>query len=107
KSIDILKDASATAIYGSRGANGVILVTTNRGQKGQKAKVTYNGFYGAKQVFAKYPMMSGPDMVKLRELNVPYKTYGLDEAQNVDTDWQDLIYRTGTITSHDVGITGG
>lgn len=107
KSIDVLKDASATAIYGSRGANGVILVTTNRGQKGQKPTVTYNGFYGAKEVFGKYPMMSGPDMVKLRQLNVPYTSYGQDEAENVDTDWQDLLYRTATITSHDVGIAGG
>ena len=60
KSIDILKDASATAIYGSRGANGVILVTTNKGQKGQKAQFTYNGYYGTRNVFAKYPMMNGP-----------------------------------------------
>ena len=107
KSIDILKDASATAIYGSRGANGVILVTTNRGTKGQKPRVSYNGFYGQKKVFGKYPMMSGPDMVRLRQLNVPYTTYGLDEAEDVNTDWQDLLYRTATITSHDVGVTGG
>src|SRR5659263_577403 len=48
KSIDILKDASATAIYGSRGANGVILVSTNKGQKGAKAQVSYNSYYGVK-----------------------------------------------------------
>ncbi len=107
KSIDILKDASATAIYGSRGANGVILVTTNRGQLGQKPRVTYNAFYGRKEVFGKFPLMSGPDMVRLRQLNVPYTSYGLDEAEDVDTDWQDLLYRTATITSHDVGISGG
>lgn len=65
KSIDILKDASATAIYGSRGANGVILVTTNRGQMGQQARVNYNSFTGIKNVFGKFPMMTGPDMVKL------------------------------------------
>lgn len=55
KSIDILKDASATAIYGSRGANGVILVSTNKGTKGQEAKFSYNGYYGLKDIFAKYP----------------------------------------------------
>ena len=66
KSLDILKDASATAIYGSRGANGVLLITTNKGQKGQKAKFTYNGYYGMKKVFAPYPMMDGPEFVKLR-----------------------------------------
>ncbi len=66
KSIDILKDASATAIYGSRGANGVILITTNKGQTGQKAQFTYNGYYGLKKVFAQYPMMDGPEFVALR-----------------------------------------
>lgn len=107
KSIDILKDASATAIYGSRGANGVILVTTNRGQHGQKAKVTYNGYYGQKKVFSNYPLMSGPDMVRLRQLNVPYTSYGLDEAEDVSTDWQNLLYRTATVASHDVTLSGG
>ncbi|MFC3199396.1 SusC/RagA family TonB-linked outer membrane protein [Parapedobacter deserti] len=107
KSLDILKDASATAIYGSRGANGVILVTTNRGQMGQQARVSYNSFTGMKEVFGKFPMMSGPDMVKLRQLNVPYNSYGLDEAEDIDTDWQDLLYRTATMTSHDVSISSG
>ncbi|HEX7015040.1 MAG TPA: TonB-dependent receptor [Cyclobacteriaceae bacterium] len=106
KSIDILKDASATAIYGSRGANGVILVTTHKGQKGQKARLTYNGYYGAKRVFGKYPMMDGPKFVALREAAGLYSN-GLDESNDVNTDWQDLLYRTGTITSHDVGISGG
>ena len=106
KSVDILKDASATAIYGSRGANGVILITTYKGQKGQKARVSYNGYYGAKKVFAKYPMMDGPKFLALREAAGLY-SLGLDEAEDVSTDWQDLLYRTGTITSHDVGISGG
>lgn len=107
KSIDVLKDASATAIYGSRGANGIILVTTHKGTKGQKARVSYNGFHGAKKVFAKYPLMTGDDMVELRKLNIPYTSYGLDEAEGVNTDWQDLLYRTAITTSHDVGLSGG
>ncbi len=107
KSLDILKDASATAIYGSRGANGVILISTNRGLSGQEARVSYNSFTGMKEVFGKFPLMSGPDMVKLRQLNVPYTTYGQDESEDMDTDWQDLLYRTATMTSHDVGISSG
>ena len=63
KSIDILKDASATAIYGSRGANGVILITTNKGQKGQKATFTYNTYSGLKNILAKYPMINNSDFV--------------------------------------------
>ena len=66
KSIDILKDASATAIYGSRGANGVLLVTTNRGQSGQKAKLTYNGYYGTSQIFSKIDMMNGEEFAAMR-----------------------------------------
>lgn len=107
KSLDILKDASATAIYGSRGANGVILITTNKGQQGQQARVAYNSFTGVKEVFGKFPMMSGPEMVRLRQLNIPYTSYGLDEAEDVNTDWQDLLYRTATMTSHDVTISSG
>lgn len=105
KSVDILKDASATAIYGSRGANGVILVTTNRGQKG-KAKVSYNGFHGLKTVFAEYPMMSGPEFAALRQAAGMYNN-ALDESNDVNTDWQDKLYRTGMMTSHDVGVSGG
>ena len=106
KSIDILKDASATAIYGSRGANGVILVTTNRGQIGQNTRVTYNSYYGLKKVFADYPMMDGPEFVALRAAAGQF-TNTLDESDDVNTDWQDLFYRTGMVTSHDVGVSGG
>ncbi|WP_225975211.1 TonB-dependent receptor [Anseongella ginsenosidimutans] len=106
KSVDILKDASATAIYGSRGANGVILVTTRKGRPGQEAKVNYNSYYGAKTVFAEYPMMDGPEFVALRKAAGQF-TNALDEADDVNTDWQDLLYRTGVVTSHDVSITGG
>jgi TonB-linked SusC/RagA family outer membrane protein len=106
KSIDILKDASATAIYGSRGANGVILVTTDRGRMEEKATVSYNGYYGAKTVFARYPMMDGPEYSKLRKLVDMYDN-GQDEFDDFNTDWQDLFYKTGIVTNHDVGITGG
>ncbi|SKB45763.1 TonB-linked outer membrane protein, SusC/RagA family [Parapedobacter luteus] len=106
KSIDILKDASATAIYGSRGANGVILVTTNKGQSGQPARVSYNSFQGLKNVFSKYPMMNGPEFVALRTAAGQYQN-GLDESDDVDTDWQDLFYRTGNVISQDVGVSAG
>ena len=106
KSVDILKDASATAIYGSRGANGVILVSTNKGKKGQKARFTFDNYYGLKSVFARYPMMDGPEFVKLRKAAGIY-TNGVDESDNVNTDWQDLFYGTGMVTSNDFGVSGG
>jgi TonB-linked SusC/RagA family outer membrane protein len=107
RSIDILKDAAATAIYGSRGANGVILITTNKGLKGQKAKVTYNGYYGVKNIFAQYPMMDGPEFRALRTAANMYPIDGADEADTYNTNWQDLFYRKGAVTSHDVGVSGG
>lgn len=106
RSIDILKDASATAIYGSRGANGVILVTTNKGGVGQEARFSYNGFAGVKDLFARYPMMTGPEFAKLRAAAGQY-TNSLDENDNTDTDWQDLLYTKGFMNSHDVGVSGG
>ncbi|MFP9116035.1 SusC/RagA family TonB-linked outer membrane protein [Flavobacterium sp. RHBU_3] len=106
KSIEILKDASATAIYGSRGANGVILVTSNKGQKGGEAHFTYNGYFGTKEVFSYYPMMNGPKYAKLRTAAGMY-TNGLDEADDVNTNWQDLFYRTGTMQNHYMGVSGG
>jgi TonB-dependent starch-binding outer membrane protein SusC len=106
KSIDVLKDASATAIYGSRGANGVILITTNKGFIGQKAQVTYNGYFGVKKVFAPYPMMDGPEFVALRAAAGKY-TNGVDESDDVNTNWQDLFYKNGMVTSHDLGVSGG
>lgn len=109
KSIDILKDASATAIYGSRGANGVLLVTTNRGQSGQKAKLTYNGYYGTSQIFSKIDMMNGEEFAAMRAAAnmTAYKTNSADEIEGTNTDWQDLFYKTGTMQSHDVGVSGG
>lgn len=106
KSVDVLKDASATAIYGSRGANGVILVTTNKGTKKQEAKISYTSYFGFKNVFAKFPMMNGAEFVKLRAAAGIYSN-SVDESNDVNVDWQDLLYKTATVTSHDIGVTGG
>ncbi|MBN2596772.1 MAG: TonB-dependent receptor [Marinifilaceae bacterium] len=106
KTIDILKDASATAIYGSRGANGVIMVTTKTGKKGKSAQVTYNGYQGINTVFSDYPMMEGSKFVELRKLANKY-TNGVDEADDVNTNWQDLWYRNANVTNHNIALTGG
>jgi TonB-dependent SusC/RagA subfamily outer membrane receptor len=62
KTLDILKDASATAIYGSRGAGGVIIVTTYKGNVGVKPKVTYDAYFGVKTLYHRYPMMTGDEL---------------------------------------------
>ena len=106
KSMDILKDASATAIYGSRGANGVIIITTVKGAQGTPAKVTYNGYVSFKKVFHKYPMMDGPKFNKFRQYAGKYQN-SLDESENTNTDWQDLYYQTGISHNHDLSVAGG
>ena len=106
KSMDILKDASATAIYGSRGANGVIIITTVKGTQGAPAKVTYNGYVSFKKVFHKYPMMDGPTFSKMRQYAGIYQN-SLDESDNTNTDWQDLYYQTGISHNHDLSVSGG
>jgi len=106
KSMDILKDASATAIYGSRGANGVIIITTVKGYQGAPAKVTYNGYVSFKKVFHKYPMMDGPTYSKFRKYAGMYQN-SLDESDDTNTDWQDLCYQTGVSHNHDVSVAGG
>jgi TonB-linked SusC/RagA family outer membrane protein len=108
KSIDILKDASSTAVYGSRGANGVIMITTNKGQQGQKPRLTYSGYYGLKNAI-KYPMMNGAEFWELRKAANMYRTSpGVDEdtTGKTNTDWQDLLYQTGIVTSNDINISG-
>ncbi|MDR2119282.1 MAG: TonB-dependent receptor [Tannerella sp.] len=113
RSIDILKDASATAIYGSRGANGVIMLTTNKGAIGQKPGVTYNVHAGAKTLYHRYPMMTGDELYALRKAAGMYKdtagnpSMGADEAQGNNTDWQDLMFGSGMVMSHDVGVSNG
>ena len=106
KSMDILKDASATAIYGSRGANGVIIITTVKGAQGTPAKVSYNGYVSFKKPFKKYPMMDGPTYTKFRQYAGLYKN-SLDESDDINTDWQDLYYKTGVGYSHDISVAGG
>lgn len=106
KSIEILKDASATAIYGSRGANGVILITTDKGSKSRKPRINYSSYVGSQSVFAKYPMMNGPQFVALRAARGQYAN-GQDESNDINTDWQDLFYKTGIVTDHNVSLSGG
>ena len=105
KSMDILKDAASTAIYGSRGGNGVILITTYKGVQGQAPKVSFNMYTAAKKA-VKYPMMPGDKYIRMREMAGIYQN-SLDEDNSVYTDWQDLFYRTGVTQSYDLSVTGG
>lgn len=122
ESIDVLKDASSTAIYGSRGANGVIIVTTKSGRAG-KMSVSYNAYAGPKQLANKLNVLSPADYVKwqyeLAMLNAPngietYRKY-FGNYQDIDlfsevkgNDWQDLVFgRTGSTFNHNLSLSGG
>lgn len=105
KSMDILKDAASTAIYGSRGSNGVILITTYKGNEEQDPTVSFNAYASFKKAI-KYKMMPGPKFVEMRKMAGIY-TNSIDEDDSMDTDWQDMFYRTGVTQNYDVNVTGG
>ncbi len=110
-SVDILKDASATAIYGSRGSNGVILITTKKGKVGE-AKLTYNGYYGISSVRNRYQVFNADEYVAMRDLannaSAPYQPEELAaRAKGQSTNWQDLMYQNGYVTNHNLTVSGG
>ena len=114
KSIDILKDASATAIYGSRGANGVILVTTSRGMKNGAPSISYNGYYGIKSVAKKYEIYNGEEFQAFRHATLAASYHdqytALEQASiaaGTSTDWQDLMYDNARVTNHDISVSTG
>ena len=115
ESIDVLKDASATAIYGARGSNGVIIITTKRGKEGD-AVVRYNGYYGLQQNIKTIPLMNPYEFVKLQseigvsDLNQTYLANGatVDDYKNVaGIDWQDRMFRNAPMQSHSITVSGG
>ena len=111
KEIKVLKDAGATAIYGNRGANGVILITTKRGRYNQPLKVTYNG-YTAVSYFNKddYNMMNAQDLLTLeKEQETGYGstlTYQ-DISTFEENDWRDVFFRAGRTQSHTLSLSSG
>ncbi|EXZ86938.1 tonB-linked outer membrane, SusC/RagA family protein, partial [Bacteroides fragilis str. J38-1] len=127
-SMDVLKDAAAAALYGSRAANGVILITTKQGQSG-KVKVSYDGFVGFSNATDFYEMMNAQEYVDFKNLAVKNR-YGTDElslttgyvspygnkafnmmkdanGNYVDTDWKDAAFQNGLSQSHSVAVSGG
>ena len=105
KSIDILKDASSTAIYGSRGANGVIMITTEHGQQGNPVRVNFNS-YGMYKQWLPYPFMNTEQLTTLRDLANKYID-GADEHRELyDTDWQAVYYEPGYATQNNLTLTG-
>lgn len=129
ESVEVLKDASATAIYGSRGANGVILISTKKGSASGRTSVTYDTHVGQSQALRRIDMMSGPEFVEMRrEAKKTVGTYrcpaGVAQCDEGDkdmlfpieyavlkagrwTDWQDLLIQNGAQRSHQLAVQGG
>jgi len=119
ESIDIAKDAAATAIYGSRAANGVVFITTKRGKTG-RAKVTYDGWVGFTSAYGLPKMLDAFQYTDFKNAalanNAPLITanptfkFALTNGPNgqpINTDWNDYVYRKGTSQSHNVNVSGG
>ena len=103
-SMDILKDASSLAIYGSRGANGVIMVTTKSGKAG-KMKIDVSSYYGTKTALSKVNMADAASFANFSNIAFGYNRFPGDQQYN--TDWFDEITRIGKVTNHNISISGG
>lgn len=101
----VLKDASATAIYGSRASNGVIIITTKKGRKGTGPKFSYNGDVTISTTQKRYDVLNGNEYRALA--NRLWGEGNAPELGKANTDWQDEIFRTAVSTSHNLSITGG
>jgi len=112
ESIEILKDASATAIYGSRGANGVILITTKKGKKG-KVNVTYDVYTGIQDVAEKIDLLSTSQYIDaINDLSIAQGNSVVFNAEDISaigngTDWQDEVFRSAPLTNHNLSVSGG
>ncbi len=98
-SIDVLKDGSSAAIYGTRASSGVILITTKKGQSGV-TRAEYNGFVAFDQIARRYETLNASDFTRLGGVD-------LSPGEDIDTDWMDEISQTGTSNVHNLSISGG
>jgi TonB-dependent starch-binding outer membrane protein SusC len=108
KSIEVLKDASATAIYGARGSNGVIIITTFGGTKNTPMSVNYNVSQGIKDARVRLELLNGPQYMALANEATGSNLYSESDIENATTtDWQDLIFRQGMLQNHQLSLSGG
>lgn len=112
ETIDILKDASATALYGARASNGVVLITTKRGKKGE-ASFTYNTTYGTQTIANKIEVLNAQQYMEVfngisTDLGNGIIFTDAEKASiGAGTDWQDLVFRNGLIQTHNLSASGG
>jgi len=111
KSVQVLKDASATAIYGSRGANGVVIITTNEGRKNEPTQFSMNAYYGWQQVANKIDLTNAHQYAmlanELAQNEGQQPLFDNPDQFGAGTDWQDVIFRTSPIQSYELSASGG
>ena len=116
KTIQVLKDASAGAIYGSRAANGVVIITTKKGTKNTPLKIEYNGYYGIDEVNQKMPVLKREDyqmIVNEKRINAGMPLISGNDPNSplfiddIDTDWQDVGLKSGSRQNHNFNFSGG
>lgn len=110
-SMEVLKDASSTAIYGSRGANGVVMITTKRGNTGATT-IDYNGYVGVSMLRKKLDLLGKDDYIAMVNEVSQNDGKGIaitpeEAALMANNDWQDLVYQTALTHSHQVSVSGG
>jgi len=103
--ISVLKDAGSAAIYGSRSANGVIIVTTKRGKEG-KAAVTYDAYVGTGQAWKKLDVLNNSQYIAMQSQLGPDRDFS-SFANKPEVDWQKVVFRNSHVQSHNIGINGG
>lgn len=107
ESVEVLKDASATSIYGNRGANGVIIITTKRGTSGRRAIVTFSSYYGTQQLIRKLPLLNAAEFAQYyNEYKGDTLRFPDPAAEGVGTDWQDRIFEDAPIGMVQLGVNG-
>lgn len=109
-SIEVLKDASSQAIYGSRGANGVVLISTKSGKKNSEPRIQIDVYKGIKQVLNHWETTTGPEWYKIQEELNKTRTSPIDLSQvdsKINTDWFDEITRTASVEDYNISISGG
>lgn len=107
ESFTVLKDASATAIYGSRASNGVIIITTKKGEKNSRPRISYDGNFSVSTIKKTVDVLTAAEFKSLVDTLYAGKPDILSKMGTANTDWQNQIYQTALSTDHNINVTGG
>lgn len=114
ESMEVLKDAASAAIYGTRGANGVVIITTKKGKKGERFTISYDGYYGVQNLWRKPNLLNGQQYLSMineageNDGTGPYFSDAMMDTLQWNTDWVDqMLYKNAPKSSHTISLAGG